>query len=316
VLDAGPPIDTQIAETVRRVGVRWTAPGPEAAELFAGTRVDLTWDAAEQQVRRFRPDLLVCDPLDFVGPTVAASMGLPWATHGISGGLPPAFMSALTQRWHQQLAARRLAPTIRLAYLDPYPDALHGNEAVHPSDRLPVRVEPFDRPGSQFTPPVFQNAAPRVLLSLGTSLEDNSLEPDLTRNLATAGYNVLVTRSAPAGVQRTSNIRYLGFVPLARVLPEVSAVISAGGTGTLLSALAAGLPLVIRPVMADQPLNATRAEHLGVSRTLRTSTDVARLIGEVLDDPRYREAAERVRRANAALPSPGAVLSDLLSRLS
>lgn len=47
VLAAGPPNDDQIAETVRRIGKRWTDPGPEAAEQFAGVRIDLTIDDAE-----------------------------------------------------------------------------------------------------------------------------------------------------------------------------------------------------------------------------------------------------------------------------
>jgi hypothetical protein len=69
VLAAGPSIGEQIAETVRRTGTHWTGPGPEAAEMFAGTRVDLTIDEARVHAEKFGPDLIVCDTLDFVGPS-------------------------------------------------------------------------------------------------------------------------------------------------------------------------------------------------------------------------------------------------------
>lgn len=85
VLDAGPPIASQIAETVRRTGRTWAGPGPEAAELFAGTLVDVTHDATLSKAQAFAPDLVVCDPLDYVGPTVAGVLDVAWATHGIAG---------------------------------------------------------------------------------------------------------------------------------------------------------------------------------------------------------------------------------------
>ena len=74
LLDAGPSIEDQVAETIRRTG-RWNGPGPEAAELFAGTRLDVTYEQALEQAQTFAPDLVVCDSCDYVGPTVAAAIG-------------------------------------------------------------------------------------------------------------------------------------------------------------------------------------------------------------------------------------------------
>ncbi len=51
LLGAGPSIEDQVAETVRRTGRRWAGPGPEAAEMFAGTRVDVTYDQALMRPR-------------------------------------------------------------------------------------------------------------------------------------------------------------------------------------------------------------------------------------------------------------------------
>lgn len=314
VLAAGPPMGEQVAETVRRVGGRWTGPGPEAAELFAGTRVDLTLDEARVHAEKFGPDLIVCDTLDFVGPTLAAGSRVPWAVHGIAGGLPPHFGKALDERWSAQLEQRGLNRTTRLAYVDPYPDPLHGAGTPQPPDRLPVRVLPFDQVGAVYEPPAFGSPGPRVLVTLGTTVDDPGLEPELARSLASAGFNVLVTGSTNAETAPDdANIEYVGFVPLARILPEVDLVVTAGGTGTVLSALALGLPLVIRPVMADHPFNAARAEKLGAALTISEPSDAGQAARSVLNDPAFRQAAREVQAHNEILPSPADVLRSLIA---
>ena len=73
----------------------------------------------------------------------------------------------------------------------------------------------------------------------------------------------------------------IGFVPLARLLPEVDAVIGAGGSGTVQATLAAGLPMVLRTVLTD---------------------------------PRYRAAAQEAAAAIRSMPAPEAALGDLLAR--
>lgn len=139
-LVAGQSIWVQRESTVRRLGRDWTAPGPEAAEMFAGTRVATTFDPALERARAFAPDLVLCDPLDFVGPMIAATLGVPWAAHGISGGLPDFFHDALDRRWATELRRRDLLVPDRIAYVDPYPELLHGNTSV--PDRQSVRFPP------------------------------------------------------------------------------------------------------------------------------------------------------------------------------
>lgn len=79
--------------------------------------------------------------------------------------------------------------------------------------------------------------------------------------------------------------------------------------------LAAGLPSVLLPIGADQPLNAARATALGVAVALdvmrATPNEVRAAVETVLGDPRYRAAAERVRDEIAALPGPEAAVAAL-----
>jgi len=315
LLGAGPAIEDQVAETIARTGRRWAGPGPEAAEMFAGTRVDLTYEEALERTQAFSPDLVVCDSCDYVGPTVAAAVGAAWATHGIAGALPPPFVAAMADRWAAQLRERGLHARPRLGCVDPYPDLLRDPGEVTPPDRLPVRFTAFDRSDATYEPPRFDDGSlPRVLLTLGTSVGDPHLAATLAGSLADSAVNVLVTDHASADSVAGRRIRHIGFVPLARLMPDVDLVVSAGGTGTVLSALAAGLPLIIQPRLADQPLNARRATRLGAARTIEHSAEAGAAAREILTTPDYRHAARRVMHEVEALPTPAEVVAQLLAR--
>jgi MGT family glycosyltransferase len=113
-------------------------------------------------------------------------------------------------------------------------------------------------------------------------------------------------------------IRVESFVPQADVLPFCHAVVCHGGSGSVLGALAHGLPVVLLPMGADQPLNAERCAALGAGLVLdviaATPEDVSEAVSTVLSDPSYRAAAERLRDEFAALPGPAHAVA-LLERL-
>jgi UDP:flavonoid glycosyltransferase YjiC (YdhE family) len=98
-----------------------------------------------------------------------------------------------------------------------------------------------------------------------------------------------------------------------------SAVISHGGSGSVIGALAHGLPSVLIPMGADQPLNASRCVDLGVARVLDAlgakPATVRAAVTSVLEDLTYRIAAERLRDEIAALPGPAHAVM-LLERLA
>ena len=100
--------------------------------------------------------------------------------------------------------------------------------------------------------------------------------------------------------------------------PHCAAVVSHGGSGSVIGALAHGLPMVLIPMGADQPYNAARCAELGAARLLdaveATPESVRAAVATVLADSSYRRAAERVRDEIAALPDPAHALM-LLERL-
>ncbi|MGH2409371.1 MAG: glycosyltransferase, partial [Chloroflexota bacterium] len=116
-----------------------------------------------------------------------------------------------------------------------------------------------------------------------------------------------------------NNIYIERYIPQSQILPRCDVVVSHGGSGSVLGALAQGLPMVLLPMGADQPLNAARCEALGLARVLNplaaTPESVREAVVAVLSDPAYRRAAERLRDESAALPGPAHAVT-LLERLA
>ena len=88
------------------------------------------------------------------------------------------------------------------------------------------------------------------------------------------------------------------YAPHSLVMPRASVIVHQGGIGTTGQALSAGRPMLIVPFGQDQPDNARRCVRLGVARTLShtrfTTARVVSDLSQLLNDPIYREQAEKV----------------------
>ncbi|MFE3830369.1 glycosyltransferase [Streptomyces sp. NPDC059092] len=303
VLTAGPGLEEQVTEAGRRTGLDPTRPGPAAVELFAGTRVDLTYDEALREATAFRPELIVCERFDYVAPMVASALDVPWAALGITGGVPSEMTDALCERWQQQLDRYSLRATERLAYLDTYPAFLRQEGENPEPDGISVRPVAFDREDDTFEPPAFQDEErPRALVTFGTTVADPQAEEATARSLADAGFNVIIA-GAHTPTPVVGPVHRAGFVPLARVLPWADVLVSAGGTGTVLAALTTGTPMVVRPFHADQPWNAERLTRVGVAETITSFEDAGPAAAKIMATPSYRDAAARAaREVNSTTP--------------
>jgi MGT family glycosyltransferase len=108
------------------------------------------------------------------------------------------------------------------------------------------------------------------------------------------GYDDLAIGKVP------SNFQVERWIPEWHLLPRVSVVVTVGGAGTVMGALAAGVPLLVIPQETDQPDNARRVIECGAGlamprrkcspRTLRDA--VLRLLRE----PSFRLNAARIRK--------------------
>jgi MGT family glycosyltransferase len=117
------------------------------------------------------------------------------------------------------------------------------------------------------------------------------------------------------------------WVDQAQVLGEAELVVCHGGSGTTLGALAAGVPVVVVPVFADQFANGARVAQAGAGFLVDTGRDaqglrrpldrgdagpIRRAIDTVLAEPSYREAARAVAAEMDAAPTAKTTLEELL----
>jgi MGT family glycosyltransferase len=216
----------------------------------------------------------------------------------------------------------------RQLVLSPFPASLRDPRSPAPPNAHGVRTVDVDptartsriRDGKPDWATVIEGA-PAAYFTLGTVFnhESGDLFARVLAGFRGLAVNVLVTVGreidpATLGPQ-PPNVRIVRFVLQADVLPHVDLVVSHGGSGSVLGALAHGVPMVVIPMGADQPLNAMRIEALGAGRSLdavdATPDDVRGAVTSVLADPACREAAARVADEVAALPSPDVAVGRL-----
>ncbi len=172
---------------------------------------------------------------------------------------------------------------------------------------VPVRVTPLP------TAPSASAHPPTVYVTFGT-LWNRDLDAFRVVLAALAAHpvDVVVTLGVdgdPAALgAQPENVHVHRFIPQAELLPRCDAVIAHGGAGTMLGALAHGLPLLLLPQGADQHFNAERVVAAGAGLSLAppqaTSAAIARAIDTLLGDARLRAGAQRVAGEIAAMPGP------------
>jgi MGT family glycosyltransferase len=100
------------------------------------------------------------------------------------------------------------------------------------------------------------------------------------------------------------NVRVEPWVAHADLMPRTDVLVSTGGAGTVMTALAAGVPMVVVPTEWDKPENAQRVVEAGAGIRLspgRLTPRRLRLAVEtILGEPRFRESARRMARSFAS----------------
>ncbi|WP_327407418.1 hypothetical protein OG194_46320 [Streptomyces sp. NBC_01288] len=190
--------------------------------------------------------------------------------------------------------------------LSPFPPSFRN-----PLFPLPAHTFAF-RQAAAVSPAAATPRNPTVYFTLGTVNNTTDLFSRVLAGLQKLPAGVVVTvgeRVDPAELgPLPDHVRVEQFVPQELLLPQCDLVVSHGGSGSLMGALAHGLPSVLIPLGADQPYNARRSVELGTAQVLDpvtlTSEEVRREVSAVLADGAYRRAAERVREEINVLPGP------------
>ena len=204
-------------------------------------------------------------------------------------GLPP-----LAHVWHQLDRAERVL--VHTAESFDFPPARRPDNVLYVGPVL-------DDPEWVDDVPLPMGEEPLVLVATSTGRTRGSerLLRSVVEALAGLHARALVTtgpavRAAPAP---RPGIRIVGSAPHAQVLPHADVVVTHGGHGTVIKALAAGRPCLVMPLGRDQPDNAARvvAHHAGLA--LRPSAAPKRIAGAVtrlLEDRSYADAAAELGR--------------------
>ena len=100
----------------------------------------------------------------------------------------------------------------------------------------------------------------------------------------------------PVEVAAPANVTVVQSAPHSEVLEHAAAMVTHAGHGSVVKALAAGVPLVMLPFGRDQNDVAARAAHAGAGVRLKPTASAAKIaaaVRAVLDQPAYGLAARR-----------------------
>ncbi|MGW1541867.1 macrolide family glycosyltransferase [Streptomyces sp. NPDC002309] len=203
-------------------------------------------------------------------------------------GLPLFDMGNIRQRLNLVYIARELQPAA-----EKFDD---GYAFVGPS----IGARPTDHsfPFDRLRDPV-------LYASLGTVFD---ADPRLLRHFAHAlaplgGTVVLSTgQTDPDALgPLPDNVVACRFVPQPEVLARASLFVTHGGMNSVSESLYAGVPMLVVPLGADQPLVARRVVELGAGLSIPpqdvTEGSVRALARQLLDESRFRESASTLRDA-------------------
>jgi UDP:flavonoid glycosyltransferase YjiC (YdhE family) len=289
--------------------------------------------AMERTCHDWRPDLVLRDPCEYASAVVAARSGITTAQVAISLAQAEAGSIAVAAPALEEHRTGLVEELNASPYLTRFP------ASIDPSP-FPTTVR-FREPGPEVSRPLPDwwdgSAAPFVYMTFGTVVGYMSISAGVYRTalkvaqslsiraLLTVGHRFDLSELGPL----PANVHVEAWVDQADVVPRADAVVCHGGSGTAFGALAAGVPVVVAPLFADQFENGRRiaeagaglvveAEQTSTASTRRPITEddapsIAQAVDAVLHDPSYRSHARRIAAEIAATPTVDAVLDDLLS---
>ncbi|WP_327071962.1 nucleotide disphospho-sugar-binding domain-containing protein [Kitasatospora sp. NBC_01302] len=297
-------------------------------------------DDLVKYARAWRPDVIVYDPVTFGGLVAATALGIPAVGHlyGMARWLRPEFKNLIGgEAWprYEQLFTRfGVEPAYDpVAWVDPRPASMRWDEAVmgmpaaQTVQPIPMRYIPYNGSGAVPDWLTRPGERPRVCVTWGTS-QQRKLGPqviehfrDVAATIAELDVEVLLTVGATNEEQRRQlrglpkNVTTVGWVPLNGLLACADAIVHTGGTGTLMTAAACGVPQLGVTKIREGLYNTQQLVMTGAGLHLDEDTSKVCTIRDTVDtlvcDPRYRKAAAGLRAEIEAQPSPADVVAEL-----
>jgi MGT family glycosyltransferase len=179
-------------------------------------------------------------------------------------------------------------------------------EGFSPPPNVRVVGPRLDDPAwaGDWTPPSGDD--PLVLVGMSSTFMDHA---DVLQRVTTAlgelpvrGFVTTGPSIALDAIEPPPNVTVVERAPHSEVLRHASAVVTHAGHGTVIKALAAGVPVVALPLGRDQLDNAARVAHHGAGLRLKPRAKpetIAAAVRRVIDEPTFAANAERIAAAIA-----------------
>jgi UDP:flavonoid glycosyltransferase YjiC (YdhE family) len=283
--------------------------------------------------RAFDADLVVYTTDHGAGRLAAAALGVPalevgnrvsWSLrdedfHGASDFRGD---DEITRTLRKKLGIPGGPPRV-LARIDPRAPSMGGLVGDEPDreDRVPwwsMRFVPFNGGTSVPDWALLRPERPRVGVTLGTVVPIMSGVSVLSVVIEALGELDVEVVLAAGNADLTDigtlpdNVRSVGFLPLSAFLPNTSLLIHHGGSGTTAAPLHYGVPQLVLPSFADNPMSAQRVVDRGVGLSHDpTTVDVAAvrsMVEQLLAEAAFRKAASEVSTEMATQPSPATII--------
>lgn len=217
-------------------------------------------------IRSWRPTLFIHDSMEFAAPVAADTIGAVHIAHSF-GPLTPErrildIAASASPLWTAAgTDVPRYGGIYDHLYLDIYPPSIQPTISGHVLRRQAVRPVAY-APGVDKVPAVLaDDARPLVYATFGTELPDQRPLKTVVEAISSLDVRVLATIGPRGNLDafgpQPENVTIMRYVPQTAVLPHAAAAVSHAGSGTVLAALAAGVPQLCLPHFADQPLNAS-----------------------------------------------------------
>lgn len=124
-----------------------------------------------------------------------------------------------------------------------------------------------------------------------------------------------VHASKPADFVLRENVRWAEWIHFEELFKYVSVVVTNGGYGGINQAFASGIPMVLAGLTEDKAETTVRGEMTGAAINLRTQRpnqkQVKEALEKLLNEPKYKEKALKLKEAYAACDPVGSVVKEI-----
>jgi UDP:flavonoid glycosyltransferase YjiC (YdhE family) len=237
--------------------------------IFGLTNTQAALPRLEKTVKDWGPDLIISESAEVSGGILAAKYSIrhvratpslaladkqfiPWIMSGITDLLTTHGQNP--EEFEDWLLSQQL-----LTY---FPEAFENPEYTGPEGMHRIRHEGSVLDQSKSEPPL-------IYVTLGSESSKIGFYPRVVQSILDSLTNVKANILVAVGKDTDTavlkcdrpNVEIKNWVNQKEVISRASLIICHGGSGTVLDGLAAGIPILVVPLFADQPLNAAEVER-------------------------------------------------------